>query len=820
MKKSKKISKIAVEKLDFSNDILYSYAVPQDFESLVSPGVRVVVPFGKYNSLRKGIIISVETCEEASNMSLKQIHTVLDKVPCVSAEMLDIITWVKDYYFCTYFDAAKLVAPPGVTCKIDNFIYEIIPENLSAQNLSASENEFINSVKTRIGSEFCFKDLKNLKIPRFGMMLTSLISKQIIKEKSNILKIVGERTFKVFSLKDSNIDTQKMTSKQKAVCDYLKERNFATKDEINYFTGARETVVKNLVKKGVLYENTQNKYLSPKESLSSNIEIMRHELSTEQKSAFDNLFNTYNKNEYNVSLLHGVTGSGKTEVILNLIDRVVESGKSVIYMLPEIALTSQVIDIFKSRYNNLVAVIHSGLTDWQRFDSWKKINSGEKKVVIGTRSAVFSPVNNLGLVVIDEEHEFTYKSESSPKFSAKEVAMYRCFKNNCMLLFSSATPSIETYFKAKSGKYHLVKLKNRYGKSKIPDVEIIDMKEENYIGSQKEISEKLAKNLKVNFENKKQSVIFLNRRGFSTFAKCIDCGEVIMCPNCSVALNYHKDNAKLMCHYCGYITQISDHCPKCRSKKICYMGFGTQKIENILDDILPGAKILRIDSDAKKSYKSIEKDLKDFSLGKYDILVGTQMIAKGFNFPNVTLVGVVSIDSYLYGSDYKSYEKTFSLLTQVVGRSGRGIYPGKAVIQTYSPEEEIFAMAAEQNYESFFESEISMRKSLLYPPFSDICVLAFSGNSENKVENFSNRFFSILKTFIRQNYSDIPLRILPPTPATVKKLSSKYRYKIIIKCKNNKKFRNMISDILKSKSFTSISNGVALSIDINPERIL
>lgn len=814
------VAKVAVEKLDFANDILYSYAVPKNFEKLVSPGRRVVVPFGIYSSLRQGIIIDVEICEDCE-ISLKQIHTVLDKVPCVSAEMMDVMKWMKEYYFCTYFEAAKLITPPGIACKTDDIRYEFNSEKLSSQEITPPENKFINEIKNQIGDEFSFKSLKNLKISKFGLVLTSLISKQVLKEKSNVLKTIGEKSFKVFSLLKNNYTKEKkLTPKQKLICDYLSEHDFATQNEIHYFTGVGESVVKKLVKNGILSATIKNEYLSPKDFLPASVNLPKNQLSSEQKSAFESLFEIYKKGQYSVSLLHGITGSGKTEVILNLIDKVIEDGKSVIYMLPEIALTSQIIGIFKSRYGDLVTVIHSGLSDWQRLDSWKKITGGEKKVIIGTRSAALAPACNLGLIVIDEEHEFTYKSESTPKFSAKEVAMYRCFKNNSMLLFSSATPSIETYFKAKSENYNLVNLKTRYGKSKIPEVDIIDMKDEKYFGSQKEISESLAKELKNNFKNKKQSIIFLNRRGFSTFAKCIKCGEVVMCPHCSVALNYHKDNNKLMCHYCGYFMNISSDCPKCHSKKICYMGFGTQKIENILCRILPGAKILRIDADAKKSYKSIEKDLKDFSFGVYDVLVGTQMIAKGFNFPNVTLVGIVSIDSYLYGSDYKSYEKTFSLLTQVIGRAGRGISPGKAMIQTYSPEEEIITMASNQDYESFFKSEINIRKSLLYPPFSDICVISFVGTSEDKVINFSNNFFGNLKIIARKYYSNLPLRILPPTPATVKKVSSKYRYKIIIKCKNNKKFREMISTILKDKSLAKSSIGVKVSVDINPEKIL
>ena len=497
-------------------------------------------------------------------------------------------------------------------------------------------------------------------------------------------------------------------------------------------------------------------------------------------------------------------------------DYVVKMGKSVIYMLPEILLTGQFVDMFRARFMGKVAVIHSGISEWERFDAWKKISSGEIKVVLGTRSAVFAPVKNLGLIVVDEEHEFTYKSESTPRFNAKEVAKYRCKINGGMVLFSSATPSFETYCKAKNGIYDLYTLKNRYGACNLPDVEIIDMNKEFKSLEVNQISGKLLKSLKNNLEKGNQSIIFINRRGYNTFAKCMECGEVLMCPNCSVSLNYHKANGRLMCHYCGFSEKITEKCPSCGGK-ICYSGLGTQKIEDELTKIFPKARILRMDSDSK-TYNMT--GFKKFAEGKYDILIGTQMISKGFNFPGVTLVGVISADSLLYGSDFRSFERAFSLFTQVIGRAGRKKLPGKAIIQSFSPENEVLKFASSQDYESFFESEIKMRKLMLYPPYSDICIVGFSDKKEENVVSASREFFKILKNAASKNYSGLPLRILPPGSEIIKKVSSKFRYKIIIKCKNTDKFRKMISEAYKEFFDISRFKNVSVFVDINPERIL
>lgn len=807
---------VAVEKVSYTADILYKYQVPREFESYILVGKRVIVPFGRGNSVRQGIILEVNDIQQDS---LKSINMVLDIVSPVSKEMIMIIKWVKEKYFCTYFEAAKLVIPSGINGNISKIKYKILNPLSECEKFLSDDEKKLMSKISQIGDKYItLKEIRNLKIPNYSGLLMSLISKNIIEEKFDAFKTVGERNLNIFNLSEK-IDYEKLNLRenQKKICEYLKSHKNATSKEICYFTGVSVSSLNTLIKKNIIIKSTCKKYISPGENCETRSEkTIKNFLNEEQKIVFESLLKSYKHNKFKNSLLYGVTGSGKTEVILNLMDYVVEMGRSVIYMLPEILLTSQFVDMFRSRYEDKVAVIHSGISEWERFDAWKKISSGEIRVVLGTRSAVFAPVKNLGLIVVDEEHEFTYKSENSPRFNAKEVAKYRCKKSGGMVLFSSATPSFETYCKAKNGVYDLYTLKNRYGICNLPKVEIIDMNKEFKSLEVNQISGELLKSLKDNLEHGNQSIIFINRRGYNTFAKCMECGEVLMCPNCSVSLNYHKANGRLMCHYCDFSEKISDRCPSCGGK-ICYSGLGTQKIEDILTKIFPKARILRMDSDSK-TYNLV--GFKKFSEGKYDILIGTQMISKGFNFPGVTLVGVISADSMLYGSDFRSFERAFSIFTQVIGRAGRKKIPGKAIIQSFSPENEVLKFAARQDYEGFFESEIKMRKLMLYPPYSDICVIGFSDKKEEKVISASREFFKILKNIASKKYSVLPLRILPPNPEIIKKVSSKFRYKIIIKCKNTSEFRCMISEVYKEFFNISLFKNVNVFVDINPERIL
>ena len=807
---------VAVEKVSFTADILYKYQVPEEFESYIFVGKRVIVPFGRGNSIRQGIILEVHDKHENN---LKPINMVLDIVSSISEEMIKIIKWLKEKYFCTYFEAAKLVIPTGINGSISKIKYKILkPFSECEELLNEGEKKLMSKLDRLDSTYVTLKEIRNLKIPNYSGLLISLISKNIIEEKFDAFKTVGERNLIVFNLlKEIDYEHLSLKENQKKVCEYLKNHVDATAKEICYFTGVSASVVNTLAKKNIISKSMCKKYISPAENtIYNNVEVSKNVLNDEQQAVFEKILESYKNNKLKNILLHGVTGSGKTEVILNLMDYVVKAGKSVIYMLPEILLTSQFVDMFRARYKGKIAVIHSGISEWERFDAWKKIINGETKVVLGTRSAVFAPVKDLGLIVVDEEHEFTYKSESSPRFNAKEVAKYRCKMSGGVVLFSSATPSFETYYKAKIGVYDFYYLKNRHGDCKLPEVEVVDMNKEFKNLEVNQISGKLLKSLKDNLENGNQSIIFINRRGYNTFAKCMECGEVLTCPNCSVSLNYHKANGRLMCHYCDFSKKVTDECPACGGK-ICYSGLGTQKVEDTLEKIFPKARILRMDSDSKTYNLS---GLKKFAEGKYDILIGTQMISKGFNFPGVTLVGVISADSMLYGSDFRSFEKAFSLFTQVIGRAGRAKLPGKAIIQSFSPENEVLKFAANQDYEGFFESEIKMRKLMLYPPYSDICVVGFSDKKEENVISASREFFKILKNIASKNYISLPLRILPPSAEIIKKVSSKFRYKIIVKCKNTSEFRCMISEAYKEFSNINRFKNVNVFVDINPERIL
>ncbi len=768
-----------------------------------------------------GLVCELST--EKINSNLKSIYAVLDKVPLVCDEMMSLVKWMKNHYFCTYFEATKLVLPPGIGNNINAIKYSVDSDALnSSDNLSSAERDFVKKIIDFGKKSVTLKNFIDFKIKNYNKILISLLSKGIVTEEFLLNKTIGEKSIKILSLpSQDNFNETSLTVKQKKVCDFLNNNGNASVKEICYFTGVSKSIVDRLLKNQILVSCERLEYKSPQrlEKISENSSV-KNVLNPEQQQVFEEILKTCKKGEHEVSLLHGITGSGKTEVLLKLIDYVVSCGKSAIFMVPEIALTEQFVNIFESRYKEKMAVIHSDLSDWERYYTWKRIKSREVQIVIGTRSAVFAPFDNLGLVVIDEEHEFTYRSESSPRFSAKDLAKYRCKFHSAVLVFSSATPSLQSYFKAKTGKYNLYSLKKRYGCAKLPEVYVADMNKESPDLNTRQFSGELINALKENIKSEKQSIIFLNRRGYNNFAKCRNCGEIVTCPHCSVSLNYHKANNRLMCHYCGYSSEFLSKCPACGQDKICYSGAGTQKVEDVLAQLIPEAKILRMDSDNKNLKRSYNSLFKDFAEGKYDILLGTQMVSKGFNFPGVTLVGVISADQYLYSGDFRSYEKTFDLITQVVGRSGRDKFPGKAIIQTFTPENEVLKLAAAQDYETFFENEIKIRKVLLYPPFADLCVVGFTGENEGKVMDASFKFFEMIKKEAAENYPAMPLRIFTPVSASVKKVSGKYRYRIIIKCKNNNDFREMVSKQLIKFSNEPGARNVHVFIDINPDTIL
>ena len=523
-------------------------------------------------------------------------------------------------------------------------------------------------------------------------------------------------------------------------------------------------------------------------------------------------------------MLHGVTGSGKTSVMIKTIDMALDEGKSVIMLLPEIALTPQSLSIFCSRYGRLVAIIHSGLSAGERYDSFKRIKSGEARIVIGTRSAIFAPVDNLGLVIIDEEHEHTYKSDMNPKYHARDIARYRCAHHKALMLLASATPSFESYHKAINGKYTLIKLKNRYGGAKLPETLICDMREEAKNGCTSPLSSLLCAEPVKKQQKGEQSILFINRRGYNNFVSCPTCGEAIRCPECSVSMTYHTvsrayDKGELRCHWCGRRSPLPTECPSCGGTHLTRMGFGTQRIEQELSALIPDGRILRMDTDTTTAKNAYDVMLGRFRRHEADILLGTQMVTKGHDFPDVTLVGVLLADMSLYLDDYRANERTFSMLTQVIGRAGRGSKEGVAIIQTNNPNSDCIRLACRQDYEEFFKDEIRLRKALCFPPFCDITLLTLTSSDEKELLKASGILSDMLsKKMLDTEYKELPMIVFGPFEAPVYKVDNKYRMRMVIKCKLNKKCRSLFSALLSEFS-RKTPNKISLSIDFNPSNL-
>ncbi|MGN1317035.1 MAG: primosomal protein N' [Acutalibacteraceae bacterium] len=808
-------AEVAVEGLAYHFDAVYSYKIPLNLEKRAVAGCRVMVPFGNGNRKKQGLILSVKPLlESENNARLKSVIDVLDEEPLFDDEMLALVFWIKEMTFCTLFEAAKAMLPAGIGL---NYVVSYMANNISEDELSKldiDEMRIYNYLKDKckyIKKEKIILDLGlNSDCKRFDRLVKNgvLLTNVDAKRKTGDLTVKNVRLAVDETQAETILGT--LTPKQKSVVRLLLDIGGASVKEVCYFTGVTPAVINAIVKKGYaeLYDSEiyrKPKYERSKEKASSPM------LTVSQNRAYTQLLDKYKSGKGSAALLFGVTGSGKTQVFLKLIEEVVNDGRDVIVMVPEIALTPQTLGIFYSHFGDKVAVFHSALSAGERIDEWKRVKSGEAKIAIGTRSAVFAPFSNLGLIVIDEEQEHTYKSEMTPRYHARDVARFRCANKNALLLLSSATPSVESYKNAVDGKYALIKLTERYGKAVLPDVVTVDITD-----TKGAISNELYSALEECLEDKKQAILLMNRRGFNTFASCGACKTVLTCPNCSISLTYHSANNRLMCHYCGHSQVFTDTCPECHEKSVRYLGFGTQRIEEELQNVFPKAKILRMDADTTMARYSYQDKLTAFANGEYDILLGTQMVAKGLDFPKVTLVGVISIDHQLYNDDFRSSEKAFDLLTQVVGRSGRGNYKGRAFIQTLLPDNDIIELAAQQDYESFYETEEIIRKSMVYPPFCDICRLTFVSEQFNQSAAGAKAFFEMIKSAVTGEYSDVKVSLLGPLQPRVSKISNKYRNIITVKCKNNKRFREMMSKLLKEYMKNSKYSAASVALDMNP----
>lgn len=801
------VAQVVIDGATGSFDKEYSYAVGQDLIDIAKVGCRVTVPFGRSNTKRQGMIVGFS---DKGVKNLKEILSVTDQTPILNEEMISLCKALAERTFCTFFDAVKVMLPAGLNYKFASF-YEVNEEFLSLSLLTETEKEIYEFVKSnsqvseeKLQKRFCV----NIDV------LDSLVEKEALIKDLVPKRKAGDLTRKWLRVSDSVDDLPKLTARQSEVYELVSSFGEVSVREVQYFTGVTASVINALVDKGIVESFQKQEFRMPyRPQNPSNEEI---NLTKQQQAAYDGLVCEIESGKPSVSLLYGVTGSGKTQVFLKLVDYVIKKGKGVIIMVPEIALTPQMIDIFTRRYGRQIAVFHSAMSTGQRMDEYRRVAEGRASIAIGTRSAVFAPFKDLGLIIIDEEQEHTYKSEKSPRFHARDVAKLRANFHNSLLCLASATPSIESYSMALSSKYKLFTLSERYGNAILPEVATVDMRKEIADGNTGAISRQLADDITETLSQGNQAIILLNRRGHNTYISCPSCGWIATCPNCSVSMTYHSANGRMMCHYCGYSEEKPHKCPDCNSETVRFMGVGTQKLEEELSLLFPTARILRLDADTTTTKDSYSKYLTAFSKGEYDIMIGTQMVAKGLDFPKVTLVGVIGADKASYSEDFRSFERSFSLLTQVVGRAGRGDIKGKAVVQIASSDNDIINVAAKQDYSSFYEEEIMSRKLYVFPPFCDVCVVWSQSTDKQLAIDTINAVLDGIKDKINSDYKDIKLIILGPTASSVPKINNKYRYKILIKCKNSKKFRDMLREVMSIK----LKRDAAIYVDINPETVI
>ena len=744
---------VAVSNATFHFDKLYTYAVMPAQQDAVRLGSMVLVPFGRGSRARMGVVLACDAEPESSK--LKYLFDVAPASACLTPELLKLVYFLKERTFCTYYEAVKAVIPYGAQYK----------PAVAADGV------------------------------------TPVLQKQLTRHTENSYQLAGELPAK-----------PKPTAKQLAAVALL-SGGPRTQGELEE-KGISRAVLDNLCTKGVLACTRVNRSIDLYASIPFQNEPIV--LTEEQQAAYGALLPHLEDTAPHSALLYGVTGSGKTLVFLKLIERCLQLGRKALVLVPEISLTPQMILRLKSQFGRRVAVQHSALNHTERLLQWQMIQDGGADIVVGTRSAIFSPLENIGLVIIDEEQEHTYRSESAPRYSAHEVARQRAAENGALLLLASATPSTESYFAAQKGRTQLVRLTKRYGGNPLPRVQIVDMRAELASGNPREISLALEDAIRRNLEAHKQTILLLNRRGYQTVAQCEDCREVLKCPKCSVPMVYHKASHKLLCHYCGsQMDPPPKNCPACGGK-LQYRGFGTQKAEEELAKLFPEARILRMDQDSTAAKDAHEKLLARFADHEYDIMVGTQMVAKGLDFEDVTLVGVLGIDSLLFAQGFRAYETVFSLITQVVGRSGRAKDPGFAIIQTTDPDNPVLNLAAAQDYDAFFEQEIAYRRLGLYPPFCGLCVIGFAGGKEIEVARAAARFSALLGQQAAKQ-PDLPLRVLGPTPGNIEKINDTYRYKLTIKCRNDRRFRDLVRETLGLYEQEKLPSKASVVVDLHSD---
>lgn len=744
------VAKIAVSAATYWIDKPYEYRIPEELRDKALPGVRVFVPFSAGNRRSEGIILAVS--DSSRHERLKSILALADDTPVLTEQQIQLALFMRERFFCTVYDAVRAMLPAGLWF-----------DSAGRQRVQDKTTEVARLTLPADDALDAAEDLRK-KSPAQARMLRELAP-------------YGEMDVR----------------------------------ELLLFTGTSRATLNRLLTAGLAEVYHREVFRVPEFRQGKRRELPH--LNDEQQAAFEGLNSLAKEDHAAVALLHGITGSGKTSVYIALIASVLQRGKSAVLLVPEIALTPQMLETFSSYFGDDIAVLHSSLSAGERYDEWKRLKSGRAHVAIGTRSAVFAPVENLGVLIIDEEQEDTYRSENNPRYHARDIAKFRCYKSGALLVLGSATPDVCSRYYAQTGRYSYYTLKKRYNEMHLPEVTIVDLKKELRRGNEGSISSFLRDELQANIEKGEQSILFLNRRGAHKLVSCGECGFIYKCPKCSVSLTYHSVSSKLICHYCGFTQRVDAACPDCGGI-LKYVGAGTQLVEEELHQLFPEAGVIRIDADVLSGSVTHEQIFEKFRTENIPIMIGTQMVTKGLNFPNVTLVGVLSADQSLYSGDFRASERTFSLITQVIGRSGRGEKPGRAVIQTLTPGNEVITQAAEQDYDAFYEEEIRIRKLLDSPPFCDLISVSASGPDERSVVD-ACRFVKSRLSFLLRDISETEL--LGPTPLAVVKVNNRFRYRILLKCASDGRIRAAISEVITECSTDKRFKGISFYADQDPE---
>jgi primosomal protein N' (replication factor Y) (superfamily II helicase) len=794
------IAKVIVDVPAKQTDRAFDYEIPESLADVIKPGMRVVVPFGPRKI--QGFVVGIQ--EESEFEELKAIIEPMDLAPVLNEELLKLGEWLTAQTLSYKISAFQVMLPAALKAKYEKKIkltanLDSLPEEL--QPLFQKGNVILwNDAIDRLAMlqkeaakghvEVVYEVKERVKKKKIKHVLPAINQSELLKVKNEL---------------------SPTAEKQKMVIDYfLEDPNAVEQRELLAIFDISSGTIKSLVRKGVLREEDIEVYRDPYENRVFE-KTLPLSLTVEQEKAISPILATIEENLQKVFLLYGVTGSGKTEIYLQSIQQVLEKGKEAIVLVPEISLTPQMVKRFKGRFGNAVAVLHSGLSSGEKYDEWRKIERKEVKVVVGARSAIFAPFENLGIIIIDEEHETSYKQEDNPRYHARDVAIERSLHHHCPVVLGSATPSLETFARAQKGVYELLTLPKRMNNQALPAVQIVDMREELREGNRSMFSRSLVEGLKERLERKEQIVLFLNKRGHSSFVMCRDCGYVVNCPNCDISLTYHRFNQQMKCHYCGYESFVPARCPECNSEHIRYFGTGTQKVEEELGKVLPEARVIRMDVDTTSRKGSHEKLLNEFQEGKADILLGTQMIAKGLDFPNITLVGVLSADTMLHLPDFRSSEKTFQLLTQVSGRAGRHELPGEVIIQTYTPEHYSIELAALQNFDRFFEREMQVRRLHQYPPYYYVALITVSHENVAYVASTTDKITKFVQSKLTRESN-----VLGPVASPISRIKNRYRYQCLIKYKREPGLNRTLKTVLEHYQQEMASKGLQISIDVNP----